>query len=401
MSSAERFVRHHKRQTDQAISQAYARLAPNAVAAATFHELLECVRRRAPRLLEAPAVNGHPGVEALVNLSRFRSAHLRSPADWPGTSASWRPGVCSLAGHLVCRYGVPAFLAASWYAADDGFAEQTREWFVAHARGASFRSLVLPIAMTRKMEHIFLTSPDHLSVEHALRRSELLALGAPDGLVRAVLATPLEMNWRDAAFWRTVWRFLISNARDLDPAHIEPMLDFIHAIRHERMAVDTPDGVVMRDPPQSSFSMKGRTVQSMLRLMQQWHRSLGVGKGSLVWEPSRLRPMMLEEPSQEPSVPPAVWQLIELTSGEQLRKEGSALRHCVASYADRCWRGASRIWSLRVQRGAYVRHVLTIEIDMRQRAVVQARGWRNRAASGKPLQLLEEWTMRERLRLSI
>jgi hypothetical protein len=96
-----------------------------------------------------------------------------------------------------------------------------------------------------------------------------------------------------------------------------------------------------------------------------------------------------------------VWQLIELTSGEQLRQEGSALRHCVVSYADRCWRGTSRIWSLRVQRGEYVQHVLTIEIDTRQRAVVQARGWRNRAASGKPLQLLEEWTMRERLRLAI
>ena len=114
-----------------------------------------------------------------------------------------------------------------------------------------------------------------------------------------------------------------------------------------------------------------------------------------------LRPMLLEEPSQEPSVPPAEWQLIELTSGAQLRNEGAALRHCVASYADRCRRGASQIWSLRVRRGEHVRHVLTIEIDMRRRAVVQARGWRNSAASGKPLHLLEEWTMRERLRLAI
>jgi hypothetical protein len=38
---------------------------------------------------------------------------------------------------------VPAFLAASWYATDDAYAEKKREWFVAHARGASFRSLDL------------------------------------------------------------------------------------------------------------------------------------------------------------------------------------------------------------------------------------------------------------------
>src|SRR4029434_10643803 len=82
---AERFVRHHRRQTDRAISRAYARLAANALATATFPELLHCVRCRAPRLLDAPAVNGHPGVEALVNLSRFRGAHLRSLTGWPGT----------------------------------------------------------------------------------------------------------------------------------------------------------------------------------------------------------------------------------------------------------------------------------------------------------------------------
>jgi hypothetical protein len=179
------------------------------------------------------------------------------------------------------------------------------------------------------------------------------------------------------------------------------MIDFIQAIRHERVAVETQGGIVMRDPPLASFSMKGRTVQSMLRLMQDWHRSLGVANGGLTWAPSPLRPMLMEEPSQQPSAPPIVWQLMELTNGAQLRTEGTALRHCVASYADRCWRGASRIWSLRALRGDEVRHVLTLEVDMKRRAIVQARGWGNRAASGKPLRLLQEWAIRERLRLAI
>ena len=78
MSSAERFVRHHRQQTDRAISQAYARLTTDAIATATFHELLYYARNRARRLLDAPIVNGHhPGVDALVNLCRFRWAHLR------------------------------------------------------------------------------------------------------------------------------------------------------------------------------------------------------------------------------------------------------------------------------------------------------------------------------------
>ena len=402
MSSAERSVRHHKQQTDRAISQAHARLATDAIATATFHELLHCARNRARRLLDAPVVNGHhPGVEALVNLSRFTWAHVRALADWPGTSASWRLAVHSLAQHLIGKYAVPAFLATSWYATDDAYAEKKREWFIAYARGASFRSLDLPIDMTRKMEHIFLTSGNHLAFEHAMRRAELLALGASDELVRAVLATRSATDLRNGVFWRTVWMFLIANASAIDASQIGPMIDFVQAIRHERVAVETLGEIALRDPPQPSFSMKGRTVQSMLRLMQDWHRSLGLANDGLTWAPSRLEPMLIEEPSQDPSTPPLVWQLVELTNAAQLRTEGTALHHCVASYADRCWRGASRIWSLRVRRGENVRHVLTVEVDMKRRTVVQARGWGNRAPSGKPLRLLQDWTVREKLRLAL
>jgi hypothetical protein len=402
VSSAEPVVRHHKRQTDRAINRAFARLITDSIATATFHELLHCVRDRAGRLLDAPVVDGrHPGVDALVNLSRFRRTHVRAVAGWPGTSASWRPAVCSLAQHVVGKYTVPAFLGAAWYATDDAFAERKREWFVAHARGASFRSLDLPIEMTSRMEHIFLRSRDHLAIERAMQRAELLALGASDELVQAVLSTPSAGDLRNGAFWRTVWVFLIANAASIDPAQVGPLIDFVQAIRHERVTVETPDGMVLRDPPHPSFSMKGRSVTSMVRLMREWHRGLGLANGALMWAPSPLRPMMLEEPSADPSAPPIVWQLMELTNGAQLRTEGAALHHCVVSYADRCWRGSSRIWSLRVRQGEKVRHVLTIEVDMKRRAVVQARGWGNRVPSGKPLRLLHDWTVRERLRLAI
>jgi hypothetical protein len=400
VSSAEHFVRHHKRQTDRAVSQAYARLATNARAAAAFHELLQCVRTRARRILDAPVVDGHHlGVEALVNLSRFASAHIRKIRDWPGTSASWRAAVAVLAEHLVCKHAPPRFLAAAWYATDDSLSERKRHWFVAHAQGACFRSLDLPIAMTRRMEHIFLMSPDHFGIEMAMRRAELLGLGAGDEVVRAVLATPVATDLRNGEFWRTVWMFLIANAGTIDTAQVAPMIDFIQAVRHERVTLETADGLVVRDPPQPSFSMKGRTASSMMRLMEAWHRGLGRAHGGLRWESSPLRPMLIEEPGEDPSAPPIVWQLIELTNGEQLRSEGAALHHCVGSYADRCWRGLSRIWSLRAQRGDKVRHILTIEVDPRRRVVVQARGWKNRWPSGKALRLLQDWSIREKLRL--
>lgn len=208
MSPAEHFVRHNKRQVDRAISQAYSRLAPNSLARATFTGLLHCVRERSARIMGAPVVNGHHlGVEALFNLSHFADAHVRSLASWDRSDASWRGAVRSLAQHLVGRYRIPGFLGAAWYAADDSYSEAKRTWFVAHAAGASFRSLDLPICMTRRMEHIFLGSHDHVGIEYAMRRAELLGLGAHDDIVDAVLSTRLSSDLTNGEFWRTVWMF--------------------------------------------------------------------------------------------------------------------------------------------------------------------------------------------------
>src|SRR5581483_2908954 len=152
---------------------------------------------------------------------------------------------------------------------------------------------------TRRMERIFLASHDHLAIDPAIRRAELLALGAPAELVQAVMFTRLATDLSNGEFWRTVSIFLVANASILDPAQIGPMIDYIQAIRHERIAVETQNGMVEVDPPQPTFSMKGRTVQSMLRLMRDWHKSLGLAGAGLAWTPSSLQPMLVEEPSQD------------------------------------------------------------------------------------------------------
>ena len=402
MSPAKRFVRHSKLQADRAISQAYSRLPANSLPRTTFTELLHSIRERSASILCGPIVNGHHlGVDALFNLAYFARAHVRSVASWPGSKASWQGAVSSLAQHLLGRYRIPRFLGAAWYAIDDPYSEAKRQWFVAHAAGASFRSLHLPIRMTRKMEHIFLGSHDHFGIEYAMRRAELLGLCAHDKLVEAVLATRLSADLTNGEFWRTVWVFFIANAHAIDLVQVGPIIDFLHSIRHERIAVETVDGMVMREPAQPHFSLKGRTPRSLFRLMDEWHRGLGLMTGGLCWQASSLRPMAVEIPRSERSAPPVLWEFTELTNSAQLRAEGAALHHCVASYSLGCWRGGSRIWSLRLRRDSNVRSVITIQVDPKQNAIVQARGFRNRRPSGTALQLLYTWAARENLRLAI
>jgi hypothetical protein len=200
------------------------------------------------------------------------------------------PAVSSLAHHLICDYKVPVFLASSWHAADAA-ADKKRGWFIAHSRGASFRSLDLPIVMTRRMEHIFLASQDHLPIEQAIRRAELFALGAPAEFVKAIMSTRLATNLHHGEFWRTVWIFLIANSGDVDPTRIGPMIDYIQAVRHDRIRIETQGGMMEFDPPLPAFSMKGRTVQSMLGLMRDWHKSLGGGSAAFSWIRSPFQPL--------------------------------------------------------------------------------------------------------------
>jgi len=399
MSWSELNVQDHRRRTDCAIHRAFAQLAADPATFRKFQEMLTCARERAPRLFEAPVSDGrHPGVDALVHLARFRGAHVRSVMDWAGTSSSWRPAVASLAHHLICEYTVPMFLASAWYAADAG-GDRKRGWFVAHSRGARFRSLVLPVAMTRRMEHIFLASPDHLPIEQAIRRAELIALGAPAEIVKAIMSSRLAADLRDGEFWRTVWMFLSANASDLDPIQIGPMIDCIQAVRQDQITIEAQDRAMGFNHLRAAFSMKGRTVASIVRSMGDWHRSLGGGSAGFSWVRSPFEPLVFEEPGRDGSERPRRWHMMELTNSAQLRREGAALHHCVASYVDRCHRGTSSIWSLRLQQGEKVHHVLTVEVDARRRAVIQARGRANCAPSGKSLRVLQDWAVRERLQM--
>jgi len=253
------------------------------------------------------------------------------------------------------------------------------------------------------MEHIFLASQDHLLFEEALRKAELVALDMPSDFVSAILSTRLAKDFGNGEFWRTVWRFLLNHANDIDSTQIGPMIDYIQAIRHDRIRIDTQEGPLEIAPPQPAFSIKGRTPASMLRLIRDWHRGLGRSYTSptFSWPCSPYRPWLIEEPRLDEAEMPKRWQMVELINSAQLRDEGAALQHCVSTYAPLCCRGNSSIWSLRRWRSEKVRPVLTIEVDLKKHAVVQARGLANRSAAGKPLRLLQEWASREGLEMAI
>ena len=59
---------------------------------------------------------------------------------------------------------------------------------------------------------------------------------------------------------------------------VNPIVDFIHANKFAGDEVLTEGGTEIRNPPWPDFSMKGRTLKSILRLVTAWHSDLAVNK---------------------------------------------------------------------------------------------------------------------------
>jgi hypothetical protein len=393
------FVRHQRRLTDDAIGEVYSRRLHDEPGFAAFEKLLSVVRRVARAVLQAPPTQGcHLGVSALANLSRFSDRFLRDPEAWTGFDGSLPGAIASLAQHLFGRYRMRPFLAKAWYAADER-AERKRQWYVAHAQGASFRSAAPELRMTRAMEDVFLKTPDHLEIEAGLRRAELVTLGADPLLIAAVMGTRLAAEVHNGEFWRTFLRLLIAGRSKLQLHDVGPMVDFLQAIRHQRVEALGHSGLITVEPPRPDFSLRGRTLASLLRLVHAWHQGLGAMSGSdVAWAPSGTPGMSFAVEPRDPEAPVVRFEILELTSASSLAWEGRKLGHCVASYTHKCLLRRASIWSLRRFAGdGPPRPIATIEVDPKRRRIVQLRGARNRWVKGAPERYVREWASRERL----
>ena len=130
--------------------------------------------------------------------------------------------------------------------------------------------------------------------------------------------------------------------------------------------------------------MKGRTVEALLKRMEEWHEALARldRKGRHTWNPSGIPP--LERIEKDPlSSGTCHWRVVEITDCMALAEEGRAMRHCVRSYQSACLKGETSIWSLRhaFSDNPTVRRLLTIEVNNHRRAIVQVRGTCNQPLS--------------------
>jgi len=147
----------------------------------------------------------------------------------------------------------------------------------------------------------------------------------------------------------------------------------------------------------NKFSLKGRTYNSVIQKMEEWHRELR-GRGNYyVAQNKSWKGYKID--NYEVCNDNSKFVISQLLSGKELYEEGKAQHHCVASYAYSCIIGESAIFSLRQltqEPNSFESRMVTIQLSGRN--MVQARGNSNRYPNPQERQIIQNWCKLNNLR---
>ncbi len=353
----------------------------------TLEELLLVVNERADFLFEQLEIGGQivHYVDALIILNDHRRQWIRPLKDWRPGKHNRKLQFGSLLRHVLAKYPVPAFMDSVWFPRHvDG--PEYRDWFVHIGCGRNIRCAArLPFALTKRMAHQFLLAPDAYNIVQALYWAQIHGLGGDRRLTEAVLVTQIGENFVHQEFWHTVLVFFVNNPL-LDRRHVGPIIDYLQFQKFTVQEIMVaPEVIDTIQPPQPNLTMQGRTPAALLRQVDEWHVELNRSSNAhgLVFAPAGYKPFKKKHGED-------VWTIIELLSGSDLVKEGNALNHCVATYADSCAQGYCSIWTMTCIRKNKAHKLLTIEVQ-RHGMIVQVRGKNNRECTRSELDLIRQW----------
>lgn len=337
-------------------------------------------------------------VKGVISMVAHFSKWIRPIAKWKPSTRNADRQFASLARYLFAKYPVPTFMDSVWQSGSG----KAKGWFIHIGMGHNIRTAQhLPVTLTKKMAHYFLQAPSQYTVNAAFRWAQIHTLGGNKAVADTIAETRVAQQFKDDDFWLSVLRFFIDNPM-LDTRHYGPIIDYIWHQKYERQIVFVDRGVAREDPPlQPNFTMRGRTADTLLRQVDSWHRRLGKESrgGQLQWAKSEFPDFRVVEGNEE-NRNMKVWTIRELLNSKELVAEGRDQQHCVASYANSCFKGHTSIWTLDVQTNVDSEKLVTIELHLRTKVIRQIRGLRNRLATPQEIKVIRRWAAKQGLTIA-
>lgn len=335
-------------------------------------------------------------IHNFVNLAKERCQWINKPEDF--ILSSREPildNVYNLIKFLLIKYEVPHFFKCVWShpEKESKLNRLHKRWFFNLGFGENIRNQNgLPFKLTKKQAHFLNESPHNSSVVGAFRWAQLKGMGFEQRAIDGIMSLPMESNIHSINndFWVTVFYFFANNPF-LNTSKYREIYDYISNIRFGEEALEP------------NFSMKGRSPESLMLRVDQWHEQLNrqmmlSGKNrnvSPIWEPSDTKPYLYKISNKEDI------KIVEINSSVGLYDEGKAMHHCVWSYNESCSKGIISIFSMRLYKeGELCKSLVTIEVDRQRGLVVQARGVCNALISILEMKILSDWAKKSNFKIS-
>lgn len=259
----------------------------------------------------------------------------------------------------------------------------------------------LPFPLTKRMAHWMMQAPYMSTFKTAMHFGQIMAMGGSLELFNSLDDFFQDQNI-DHVFRASIINFFVRFKEELKEVSSTRILGYINHLRTEN----------------NHFSMKGRTAKALLRQMEEYYRELDrrhppyflyennfriiKGQGISQWEGVDREDFCKKEAQ-------VTYKIIQIKTYKDLFEEGSAMSHCVASYARDCALGNCSIWSLRefsIQKTKEGEHtntkmtrLATIELKAGGQ-IIQCNRSYNQAISQKEEALIKAWAEKESLTLN-
>ncbi|WP_417385827.1 PcfJ domain-containing protein [Gimesia sp.] len=333
---------------------------------------------------------------ALVFIAAEARSWLRPVEKWrPTGSNAWRQ-LSSLLRHLFVNYQMPLFFDSVWLAEYTPHCADWRDWYLEVGRGTNIRHCDLPIPYTKKMAHHFMRAPCNLSVLQAIRWGQIRGMGGDARLARMVLATRLSIGFSRDELWSALIQWLILHP-PLELSQLRQIVDYLIDQRYGIL----PEEFDGETAPIHEYSLKGRTYQSLLRDVSEWHRDQENRKRipEYEWEPSGIPEFDYRDEVQGDQSGKR-WVIRELLNSYELDTEGNHMNHCVGTYVSSCVDGDCSIWSMQIELEKGFKKAITIEVRKQPSLICEVRGKANRLPNQRERSVLRRWAEEAGLKFS-
>lgn len=326
----------------------------------------------------------------LGNIKQVRNRCIRDFTGWKPTTHNGRKQACDFVRFLFAKYEVPVFMDHVWW--DNSI--NHKDWFIRVGQGENIRKMPgLYIELTKKEAHYMMQSPRDFGMKEAIRHGQISNIGGNEYLTRQILRTRIGTDFSKNEFWMGVFRWFIMNPM-LDPKQYAPITDYIHNQKFIPSVVVNGEFVAA----QPNFSIKDRNPETLIKQVIAWHKRLGKTRSTYTSWPSCGLPKFEYETGNEDRK--KFYTIKELCTSKELQQEGNTMHHCVSSYATSCAEKRTSIWSLSVSDKMGTRKMLTIDLQVPTKKIMEARGKYNEKPTSEGLRIIDIWARVHKLTVS-